>query len=172
MTDGEATNEELPLRISEGVEAWLHGANASLVIALPPAKLLFIGLDDEGGIAVFQRIFDKAMGIAHDPVRDAIHVGTRREIWRLQNVLSPDELTEEGHDRLYVPMERSTTGYINVHDLGVEDDGGVLMVNTRFGCLARVRATHSFQPVWWPSFLPGPAPNDRCHLTCRFTGSR
>ncbi|MCW2832711.1 MAG: hypothetical protein JWN68_664 [Nocardioides sp.] len=164
MTDREATNEELPLRISEGFETWLHEANASLVFALPPAKLMFVGLDDAGGIAVFERTFDKAMGIAHDPVRDAIHVGTRREIWRLQNVLSPGERTETGHDRLYVPMERSTTGYVNVHDLGVERDGRVLMVNTRFGCLARVSPTHSFQPVWWPPFLPGPAPNDRCHL--------
>ncbi len=164
MTDGRAESDELPLRMSEGFEAWLHAANTSLVFALPPAKLMFVGLDDAGGIAVFERTFDKAMGIAHDPVRDAIHVGTRREIWRLQNVLSPGERTEAGHDRLYVPMRRSSTGYINVHDLGVEDDGGVLMVNTRFGCLARVSDTHSFEPTWWPRFLPGPAPNDRCHL--------
>lgn len=164
MSDPEATNEALPLRMSDGFEAWLAATNTSLVFTMPSAKLVFVGLDDDGGIAVFERTFDKAMGIAHDAARDAIHVGTRREIWRLQNVLSPGETTEDGHDRLYVPMQRSATGYVNVHDLGVEDDGRVLMVNTRFGCLARVSPTHSFQPVWWPPFLPGPAPNDRCHL--------
>lgn len=164
MTDPEATNEKFPLRMSEGFEAWLDEVKASLVFGLPPSKLMFVGLDDAGGIAVFERTFDKAMGIAHDAARDAIYVGTRREVWRLQNVLSPGERTESGHDRLYVPMQRSSTGYINVHDLGIEEDGQVLMVNTRFGCLARVSATHSFQPVWWPTFLPGPAPNDRCHL--------
>ncbi len=164
MTDPEATNEKFPLRMSEGFEAWLDEVKASLVFGLPPSKLMFVGLDDAGGIAVFERTFDKAMGIAHDAARDAIYVGTRREVWRLQNVLSPGERTEGGHDRLYMPMQRSSTGYINVHDLGVEEDGRVLMVNTRFGCLARVSATHSFEPVWWPTFLPGPAPNDRCHL--------
>jgi uncharacterized protein (TIGR03032 family) len=38
------------------------------------------------------------------------------------------------------------------------------MVNTRFGCLAHASDTHSFAATWWPPFLPGPAPNDRCHL--------
>ena len=164
MSDLETANEALPLRISEGFEAWLDKVGASLVLALPPAKLVFVGLDDAGGIAVVERTFDKPMGIVHDPARDAIHVGTRREVWRLQNVLESGETTEDGHDRLYVPMERSSTGYVNIHDLGVADDGQVLMINTRFGCLARVSATHSFEPVWWPPFLPGPAPNDRCHL--------
>ena len=164
MSDGQPTNEEFPLRMSEGFEAWLATANASLVFAMPPAKLMFVGLDDAGGIAIFERTFDKAMGIAHDAERDAIYVGTRREIWKLQNVLTPGERTEGGHDRLYVPMRRSGTGYINVHDLGVQDDGRVVMVNTRFGCLAEMSDTHSFKPTWWPPFLPGPAPNDRCHL--------
>jgi uncharacterized protein (TIGR03032 family) len=164
MSDDQAALDELPMRVSDGFEAWLAAANTSLVFALPPAKLVLVGVDDAGDLAVYERTLDKAMGIAHDPERDAIHVGTRREIWRLQNVLAPGERTEQGHDKLYVPMERTSTGYINVHDLGVEADGSVLMVNTRFGCLARTSSTHSFEPTWWPSFLPGPAPNDRCHL--------
>ena len=160
----EAAGDDVELRISEGFEGWLAEASTSLVFGIPPARLFAVGLDEAGALTVVERTYDKPMGIAYDAARDALHVGTRREIWRLQNVLAPGARTDDGCDTLFVPMERSTTGYVNVHDLGVEADGGVLMVNTRFGCLARTSDTHSFTPTWWPPFLPGPAPNDRCHL--------
>jgi uncharacterized protein (TIGR03032 family) len=160
----EPAGGDLELRISDGFEGWLADVGASLVFGIPPARLFAVGLDDSGALAATERTYDKPMGITYDATRDALHVGTRREIWRLQNVLAPGARTDQGCDTLFVPMERSTTGYVNVHDLGVEKDGGVLLVNTRFGCLARTSPTHSFTPTWWPPFLPGPAPNDRCHL--------
>ena len=160
----EPTVDEVELRMSDGFEDWLATVAASLVFGVPPARLFAVGLDEAGALTVMERTYDKPMGIAYDPTRGALHVGTRREVWRLQNVLAPGARTDDGCDTLFVPMERTATGYVNVHDLGVQADGEVLMVNTRFGCLAHTSDTHSFAPTWWPPFLPGPAPNDRCHL--------
>lgn len=160
---GPATAPELEIRISEGLEPWLAEQATSLVFATPPSKLFLVGLDDDGALSVFERTFDKAMGLAQVDSR-TLYVATRHHVWRLENDLAPGERTADGYDRRFVPRHCSTTGYLNAHDLAVEADGRVLFVNTRFGCLAEVRDDASFAPVWWPHFLPGPIPNDRCHL--------
>ena len=41
---------------------------------------------------------------------------------------------------------------------------GLVFVNTRFSCLARLDAEHSFVPLWWPKFISSLGPEDRCHL--------
>ena len=161
--DGAPGAEQVEMTVSDGFEAWLDEQGTSLVFALPPSKLFLVGLDELGELSVFERTFDKCMGIAHVDTQ-TLHLGTRHHVWRLANVLDAGELTEDGYDRLYVPVHASTTGYLNTHDLAVEDDGRVLIVNTRFGCLAEPSPSASFVPVWWPPFLPGPWPNDRCHL--------
>ena len=161
--DSHDTTENLEITVSEGFEGWLDREGVSLVFATPPAKLFLVGLDPGGELSVFERTFNKCMGIAQ-VAEETIWLGTRHELWRLENVLRPGEVTDDGYDRVFVPLESSPTGYLNTHDLGVEADGRVLLVNTRFGCLATPSQTYSFVPVWWPPFLPGPWPNDRCHL--------
>lgn len=159
----ESTADEVEIRISDGFEAWLADQRTSLVFAMPPAKLCLVGLQPDGELSVFERTFDKCMGIAHVDTQ-ALYLGTRQHVWRLENSLPGGELTDEGYDRRYVPLLRTTTGYLNTHDLGVQRDGRVVVVNTRFGCLAEPSETYHFHPLWWPPFLPGPWPNDRCHL--------
>ncbi|HEY4276673.1 MAG TPA: TIGR03032 family protein [Conexibacter sp.] len=154
---------EPEIAISDGFEGWLAEQRTSLVFATPPAKLFLVGLDADGALSVFERTFDKCMGLAQVDTQ-TLYLGTRHHLWRLENDLRPGELTEAGYDRRFIPRHCSATGYLNTHDLAVEDDGRVLFVNTRFGCLAEPRDDASFAPVWWPSFLPGPQPNDRCHL--------
>ncbi|HEX4519248.1 MAG TPA: TIGR03032 family protein [Gaiellaceae bacterium] len=163
IADAAAPEQALEITVSEGFEAWLASQGTSLVFATPPAKIFLVGLDAGGEVSIYERTFNKCMGIAQVDSQ-TIYLGTRHELWRLENVLRPGELTDDGYDRLFVPLESSATGYLNTHDLGVQADGGVLFVNTRFGCLAAPSDTHSFVPVWWPPFLPGPWPNDRCHL--------
>jgi uncharacterized protein (TIGR03032 family) len=154
---------DLEITISPGFEAWLAEQETSLAFATPPAKVFFVGLDEAGEVSVFERTFNKCMGIAQVDTQTLV-LGTRFHLWRLENVLRAGELTDDGYDRLFVPLHCSTTGYLNTHDVGIEASGRVLLVNTRFGCLAATSDTHSFEPLWWPSFLPGPWPNDRCHL--------
>lgn len=163
MATTDAPDDDVDITISDGFEAWLAEQGTSLVFATPPAKLFMVGLDDAGEVSVFERTFNKCMGLAHVDTR-TLYVATRYHLWRLEDDLSPGERTADGYDRRFVPRHCSSTGYLNTHDLGVEEDGRVLLVNTRFGCLAEPRDDASFSPVWWPHFLPGPFPNDRCHL--------
>jgi uncharacterized protein (TIGR03032 family) len=124
---------ELELNYSPGLERWLTEQNTSLAFAIPPSKLFLIGLDDSGHLSAFQRTFNKCMGIAAQGT-STIYLGTRYQIWQLENALAPGA-SHEGFDRLYVPRRVWTTGYVNCHDVAVDSDGDVVFVNTRFGCL-------------------------------------
>ena len=55
-------------------------------------------------------------------------------------------------------------GDIDVHDLALGADGKPVFINTLFSCLATVSDTHSFKPLWQPSFISDLQPEDRCHL--------
>jgi uncharacterized protein (TIGR03032 family) len=166
-TDGEppdqVAGDALELLASEGFAAWLAAQHVSLVFGTPPEKLWLLGVDDDGELSVFDRVFDKVMGLATDGA-DRLWIATRFEVWRFENVLDEGARTADGHDRLYVPRQSSMVGNVNIHDLGIEADGRDLWVNTRFGCLASTSETKSFVPRWHPPFLPGPAAGDRCHL--------
>jgi uncharacterized protein (TIGR03032 family) len=153
----------IDLIASPGMAGWLYEQHVSLVFGTPPAKFWLIGVDDEGALSVFDRQLDKVMGLASDGA-DRLWVATRYEIWRFENVLELGSLTDDGYDRMFVPHAVFPTGDVNTHDLAVDGDGRDIWVNTRFGCLASVSEEHSFVPRWWPPFLDGPEPGDRCHL--------
>jgi uncharacterized protein (TIGR03032 family) len=72
--------------------------------------------------------------------------------------------TQNGYDRLYLPQVGYTTGDLDIHDMAVDADGRLVFVNTLFGCLATLRETHSFKPLWRPPFISKLAAEDRCHL--------
>ena len=93
-----------------------------------------------------------------------IYVGTKNEIWRLENVLAADEIDSNLFDRLYAPRNAQLTGDINIHEMGVEPSGRILFINTRYSCLATLSPTHAFKPLWKPKFISKLAPEDRCHL--------
>jgi uncharacterized protein (TIGR03032 family) len=86
------------------------------------------------------------------------------QLWRFENLLPAGQL-HDGYDRVYVPQVGYTTGEINIHDMGLDRSGRIVFVSTLFSCLARASVTHSFSPIWTPSFITKLAPEDRCHLT-------
>ena len=153
---------ELEISYSSGLEQWLAEQQVSLAFAVPPAKVFLIGLSDDGRLSAFERTFNKCMGLAAFGA-ETIYLGTRYQIWRLENALRPDAL-HDGFDRLYVPRRVWTTGYVNCHDVAVIDADDVVFVNTRFGCLARVSDRFSFEPLWWPPFQSRRTQGDCCHL--------
>ena len=153
---------ELELSYSPGLEGWLAGQGVSLAFAVPPAKLFLIGLREDGRLSAFERTFNKCMGLAAWGT-STIYLGTRYQIWRLENALGAG-VWHEGFDRLYVPRLVWTTGYVNCHDVAVDGGGDVVFVNTRFGCLARVSERFSFEPLWWPPFQSRRVQGDCCHL--------
>ena len=159
------TDEELAqlqISYSPGLETWLDEQRVSLAFAVPPSKLFLIGLDAGGGLSVFERTFNKCMGLAAAGP-ETIYLGTRYQIWRLQHV-PPQGAGHEAYDRCFVPRRVWTTGYVNCHDVAVDGDGEVIFVNTRFGCLARLSDQYSFVPVWWPPFQTRRRQGDCCHL--------
>lgn len=147
---------------SRGLPGWLASQAVSLAFTTYQAgKLFLVGLQPGGRLALFERTFNRCMGLcAHG---DTLWMSTLYQLWRFENVL-PAGQEHEGHDRLYVPMASHTTGDIDVHDVAVLDDGRVVFVNTLFSCLATVSPRASFAPLWRPGFVSRLAAEDRCHL--------
>ncbi|MCI0394895.1 MAG: TIGR03032 family protein [Chloroflexi bacterium] len=124
-------------------------------------KLFLVGLQPNGRLSIFERTFNRAMGLWSDS--QTIYLSTLYQLWRFENALAPGEL-HDGYDRLYLPQVAYTTGDIDIHDIAVTGDGQVLFANTLFSCLATVSQTHSFRPLWQPPFISRLAAEDRCHL--------
>nr|WP_238537837.1 TIGR03032 family protein [Zavarzinella formosa] len=141
---------------------WLAGQRLSLAFTTYQAgKLLFLGLQPDGRMAVFERTFQRCMGLCGDG--QTLWLSTLSQLWRFENSLAPGE-SYQGADKLYVPRAAHTTGDLDIHDVVVEESGRVVFVNTRFGCLATLNDRASFTPLWKPPFLSKLVPEDRCHL--------
>ena len=113
---------------------WLAEQRVSLAFTTyQTGKLFLLGRHPEGRLAVFERTFNRAMGLWADG--QTIWLSTLYQLWRFENLLRPGELYQ-GHDRLYVPKMANTTGDLDVHDVAVDHTGRPVFVATSFGCLA------------------------------------
>ncbi len=147
---------------SRGFVDWLGSQNASLAVSTyQTGKLFLIGRNQGGQFSVFERTFERAMGLAGNA--QSIYMATLFQIWRLENVLQPGE-TADGYDRSYVPQVGFTTGDLNIHDVALDGEGNVLYISSRFSCLATTSERYHFRPVWCPNFITKLAGEDRCHL--------
>lgn len=141
---------------------WLATQRVSLAFTTyQSGKLFLLGLSPEGRLAVFERTFNRAMGLWANG--QTLWLSTLYQIWRFENLLRPDERHQE-HDRLYVPKIGHTTGDLDVHDIAIDHAGRVVFVATAFGCIATLSERASFAPLWSPPFLSKLAAEDRCHL--------
>ena len=111
------------------------------------------------------REFDKPLGIAVKG--DRLALATRHEVTVFANapLLAHDYLeSRQGkYDALYLPRTTFHTGDLHTHDVVYEGDR-LLLVNTRFSCLARASDDYSFEALWRPKFVSDLVPEDRCHL--------
>lgn len=147
---------------SRGFVDWLARQQVSLAFSTyQTGKLFLVGHNSDGRFSVYDRTFERAMGLAGDG--QTIYMATLYQLWRLENVLQPEE-TLEGYDRHYVPQVGYTTGDLNVHDVALDADGRPLFISARFSCLATVSERHHFKPLWMPKFISRMAGEDRCHL--------
>jgi uncharacterized protein (TIGR03032 family) len=146
---------------SRNFASWLAERRASLAFTTYQAgKLFLIGTKADGQLSIFERSFDRCMGLAGDG--QTLWMSSRYQFWRLENALDAGE--HGGHDRVYLPQASYITGDIDAHDIGLDAKGRPIFVNTLFSCLARPSETHSFAPVWKPPFISRLAAEDRCHL--------
>ena len=147
---------------SPRLAAWLAEQQISLAFTTyQTGKLFLLGRHPAGGLAVFERTFDRAMGLWADG--QTLWLGTRYQLWRFENLLRPGEVYQ-GYDRLYVPKIGHTTGDLDIHDIALDSSGRVVFVATGFGCLATLSERYSFSPLWRPPFVSKLAAEDRCHL--------
>jgi len=142
--------------------SWLAEHQVSLAFTTyQTGKLFLLGRHPEGRLDVFERTFNRAMGLWADG--QTLWLSTLYQLWRFENLLQPGELYQ-GHDRLYVPKMANTTGDLDIHDVAIERTGRPVFVATGFGCIATLAERSSFTPLWRPPFLSKPAAEDRCHL--------
>jgi uncharacterized protein (TIGR03032 family) len=155
------TKPSLEINTTRQFTAWMAEQKVSLCFTTyQGGKLFFIGLKPDGKLSVFERTFERCMGLC--VAGNSLYMSSLYQLWRFENILQPNEI-HNGYDRLYVPQVGYITGDIDIHDIAV-DKNGVIFVNTLFNCLATVSETHSFIPLWKPPFLSKLAAEDRCHL--------
>ena len=150
------------LQASRQFNAWLAEQRTSLAFTTyQTGKLFLIGLRPDGRLSVFERTFNRCMGLWATP--ETLTMSSLYQLWRFDNTLDEGQV-HDGYDRLYVPRVGYTTGDLDIHDVAVDGDGRVVFVNTLFSCLATISETASFMPLWQPPFITKLAAEDRCHL--------
>ncbi len=161
-SSSETSVPSLELSCSRQFTAWLAEQNLSLAFTTYQAgKVFFIGLQPDGQLSVFERSFNRCMGLWLSS--STLYLSELYQLWRFENALESGQM-HNGYDCLYVPQVGYVTGDLDIHDLAIDREGRLVFVNTLFSCLATVSETHSFVPLWQPPFISRLAAEDRCHL--------
>jgi len=156
---------DLVITASRHLPAWMAREQLSLAFSTYQAgKLFMVGLQPDGRLSVYERTFNRCMGLHAPSAARTLWMGSLFQLWRLENYLERGERTPDGYDAVYVPTVGHTTGDLDVHDIHIGADGRPIFVATLFNCLAAVSETHSFKPIWRPPFISALVPEDRCHL--------
>ncbi|MFN6558571.1 MAG: TIGR03032 family protein [Nostoc sp. ChiSLP01] len=159
----------LEIEASRQFTAWLYEQNLSLSFTTYQAgKLFFIGLQPNGRLSVFERTFERCMGLyANDT---SLYMSSLYQLWRFENIIQPGQ-NHQGYDAVYLPQMSYVTGDLDIHDVALSqteekdfESQKLVFVNTLFSCLATVSETHSFVYLWQPNFISKLAAEDRCHL--------
>ncbi|WP_392476644.1 TIGR03032 family protein [Nostoc sp. C110] len=171
-----ATNS-LEINASRQFTPWLLEQNLSLAFTTYQAgKLFFIGLQQGGKLSVFERTFERCMGLYARG--NSLYMSSLYQLWRFENILQPGQV-HDNYDAVYLPQISYVTGDLDIHDIalsnspfpngkipsgGLNESENLIFVNTLFSCLAKVSSTHSFIPLWQPPFISKLAAEDRCHF--------
>ncbi len=150
--------------MSPGLSSFLGSHQIALAISsYQSGKFYLLGQNIDGGLMVHERFFRKAMGICVAE-KDTVLLATLFQILKFRNVLDAGQQINNVFDACYVPRKIFVTGELDVHDVGLLDDGRIVFVNTLCNCLATASERHSFAPLWKPSFISKIVKEDRCHL--------
>jgi uncharacterized protein (TIGR03032 family) len=151
--------------VSESFQAWLAQAGGSLAVSTYQAgKVAMIGWDGRQ-VTLLMREFDKPLGLASRGGRMVLATRYDVTFFADASLLAPDYLEDQPgrYDALYLPRVTYHTGDLHTHDLALTAEG-VILVATRFSCLAHLSHDFCFTPLWKPRFVSDLVPEDRCHL--------
>jgi uncharacterized protein (TIGR03032 family) len=157
-------HREVRYEYSRELAPLLTSLGASLVVSTYQAgKLVVVGVDSHGALALSFHNFERAMGVAARP--DRLAVGTLTQIWFLRSApdIAPRLAPAGRHDACFLARSSHMTGDIHVHEMAWAG-GELWFVNTLFSCLCTLDEGHSFVPRWRPPFVTALAAEDRCHL--------
>src|SRR4051812_1010039 len=91
----------LELLASRQFTAWLAEQRLALACTTYQAgKLFLLGLQPDGRLALFERSFDRAMGLAAHGRQ--LYLSTLYQLWRFDDALEPGQ-AHQGHDRSTCP---------------------------------------------------------------------
>lgn len=157
------TDEKMGISFSNGLARFLASQNISLAFtSYQTGRLYIVGHDAQNKLSLHEAGYKQAMGVVGNG--DRIYLGTLNEIVRLENALQPGQLANNAHDKVFVPRNIQITGAIDIHEIGIRNNGVMVFVNTKYSCLCEASRSHSFKPIWKPNFISKLAPEDRCHL--------
>ncbi len=145
--------------------SWMARERVSLAFTTYQAgKMFMVGLQPDGRLSVYERTFNRCMGLHASDDAQTLWMTSLFQLWRFENYVPVGQATGDGYDRLYVPTLGHTTGDVDIHDLHVRADGMPVFVVTAFNCLATASPERSFVPLWRPPFISALVGEDRCHL--------
>ncbi|WP_428819502.1 TIGR03032 family protein [Microbulbifer sp. MCCC 1A16149] len=148
---------------SAGLAHWMRQHRLSIAFTSSQSdRVCMVGAEPGGELSFHERFFERAMGIVGN--RNRIYLGGLYQIWRFENVLPPGRVAGKIFDTCYMPRNLQFTGEVDIRELGIQKNGKVVFVNTRYNCLAELSLTHSFRAIWKPDFISKIVPEDRCHL--------
>ena len=144
--------------------SWLSEQKVSFAFTTyQTGKLFLVGLGEDDKLSVFERTFNRCMGLCTSNDTRSLYMSSLYQLFRFEQAFEQGNAYQD-YDRLYIPQLSWFTGDIDIHDIAVDKDDRLVFVNTLFSCLATVSDTHSFIPIWKPSFISRLAAEDRCHL--------
>lgn len=159
----ESQDEKFSVNASSGFVGWLKSQKASLAITTyQVGKIIFFGVDAHDKLWVYNRNIGKCLGFIAN--QNGFWASSDTQLYRYENVLKKGTKTPDGCDAYYAPRHSYFTGNLDIHDLGIDKDDGLVFINTGFNCLARPSRAYSFEPIWSPPFTKALVGEDRCHL--------
>lgn len=159
-----ASGQQAPFEINTSRQFvnWLVEQKLSIgLTTYQSGKLFMLGHNPKGEMSVFERTFDRPMGLYADSGQ--LWLSTLYTLYRFVNGLPQGKL-QDGFDRQYIPQVGYITGDLDIHDVAPDATGRPVFINTLFSCIATTDQEHSFKPLWKPHFISDLAPEDRCHL--------
>jgi len=155
-------DKSIEILCSRQFPSWLSHHNLSFALTTyQTGQFYLIGTNEKGEIAVFNRVFNRCMGLCSSEDLKTIYLSSLYQIWQFSATTEP---YQKNYDITYLPQVAYTTGDLEIHDMAIDKNGELIFVNTLFSCLSTLSLKNSFEVKWKPFFISKLAPEDRCHL--------